>query len=346
MKAGRSLHELAVELKRQKDARRDFLADTTDMRMNAEGELVIDGIRPMGVQETAHDQIAAYAGIPRQYYRRMKDCDSQLLSENVNAWLVRNPERRMVRTLDGSARAFLSEKYRPIDNFEIIEAVMPVLMGMDGLRIESCEVTERKMYIKGVNPRLEAKIKKGDVVQSGIVISNSEIGLGSVQVSPLIFRLVCTNGMIAADSGIRKYHVGRPNESDENYRLYRNETLIADDRAFFLKLQDTVRAASELSKFELVVNRMRQAVGLPITSKNVPKVVELTSKDYGVMEKESMSVMDYLIREGDFSLYGLANAVTRTAQDSDSYDRATVLESTGWDMLNMGRDAWQRYQAA
>ena len=35
----------------------------------------------------------------------------------------------MVRTLDGKARAFLSDRYHRIDNEQIAEAVLPVLLG-------------------------------------------------------------------------------------------------------------------------------------------------------------------------------------------------------------------------
>ena len=40
----------------------------------------------------------------------------------------------MVRTLDGEARALLSDRYHRIDNEEIAEMVLPVLMEIEGLR--------------------------------------------------------------------------------------------------------------------------------------------------------------------------------------------------------------------
>ena len=38
---------------------------------------------------------------------------------------------------------------------------------------------------------------------------------------------------------------------------------------------------------------------------------------------------------GDFSLYGLAKAVTRCSQDVESYDRATKLEEIGYSVMTM-----------
>ena len=40
----------------------------------------------------------------------------------------------------------------------------------------------------------------GDIVQAGVVISNSETGLGAVCIQPLIYRLVCSNGMVVNDA--------------------------------------------------------------------------------------------------------------------------------------------------
>ena len=50
-----------------------------------------------------------------------------LLAHNVNHWFKTQPAERMVRTLDGKARAFLSNRYRRLDNFDLLHAVMPVL---------------------------------------------------------------------------------------------------------------------------------------------------------------------------------------------------------------------------
>ena len=63
------------------------------------------------------------------------------------------------------------------------------------------------------------------------------------------------------------------------------------------------------------------------------------------MERSSSSgILDHLIRDGEFSLYGLANAVTRAAQDVESYDRSTAMESIGYSILSMSKTAWNRLQ--
>lgn len=66
--------------------------------------------------------------------------------------------------------------------------------------------------------------------------------------------------MISRDYAHKKYHTGRNVEDTDNaYELYSDETLQADDKAYFMKVQDIVSAAVDETKFLLTVDKMRQA---------------------------------------------------------------------------------------
>jgi hypothetical protein len=221
LKQGRTLASLARELERQAQAKKDYLVDTRLVRMETAGgtsrlTIPVNGKgESLPIGDLAARQIADRLKIPFAYYDRMKDALPDLLDQNVNAWFQQNPETRMVRTLDGQARAFLSNRYRRIDNYELAGAVLPTLAETRGVNVVSCEVTERRLYIKVINKRMELEVRPGDIVQSGIVISNSEVGLGALKVESLCFRLICSNGLIAPDYSQRKYHIGRIAASDE-----------------------------------------------------------------------------------------------------------------------------------
>lgn len=348
MKAGKTLQELAIELDRQQAVKKDMIVDMGALSMGT-GEaglaLQVTGgnmAAQYGINDIAHRQIGQALKIPAPYYDRMRAEYPELLAQNVNGWFSRTPDtKRMLRTMDGTARALLSDRYRRIDNFEVASAVLPIISGMDGASVESCELTDSRMYLKVVNPRVTAEVKKGDIVQAGIIISNSEVGMGSVNVSPLVYRLVCSNGMIAQDGAVRKYHVGRANEGGEDFSIYRSETIEADDKAFLMKLEDSVKAAVDQARFAAIVDKMREATEATMEAKVVPQVVELASKEYGMTEAEGKGILGHLIAGGDLSLYGLANAVTRQAQDVESYDRSTELEATGYKIITMAPALWR-----
>ena len=116
MYQGRSLESFAAEIIRRKEASKDYIAHTKQMRME-DGELSF-GDQSVSyafpVNRIAEQQIATFTGIPSVYYNRMREKNPALLDHNINAWFQDMDAQRMIRTLDSRARAFLSNKYLPI----------------------------------------------------------------------------------------------------------------------------------------------------------------------------------------------------------------------------------------
>ena len=350
MKAGLTIQEMSKEILRQSQAKTDYLVNTANLRMEPWGNEPMlrvldangrDQVEPLTMKQTAHQQLGSYLDIPRKYYDRMLQQEPDLLAYNVNHWFRKQPEQRMIRTIDGHARAFLSNRYRRIDNLDIAKVTLPIIAEMPDARYESCQITDDYMYIKVVNPRLTAEVVPGDIVQAGVVISNSETGLGAVTIQPLIYRLVCSNGMVVNAAKARRNHVGRVTTTDDNFFLYSQETLAADDHAFILKIQDTVRAAVDEARFAQVVNKMRETSEIKLDTSNIPGIVKMASSSFGITEPEGDGILQHLIEGKDYTLYGLANAVTRYSQDVESYDRASKLEEIGYSVLTMSPDLFR-----
>lgn len=355
MKTGKTLQELAIELDRQNSAKKDYLLDTRNLVMDADenGAMLTMTNEAthtstlLGMNDIMHYQVAQSTGIPTRYYEKMQRENPVLLAENVNTWFNTEPKVRMVRTLDGTARAFLSDRYRRIDNYDIAQTVIPILGEMN-VKFESNEVTDQKMYIKVVNERLTKEVKPGDYVQSGVIITNSEVGMGTVTIQPLLYRLVCTNGMVVNDSHTRtrRRHIGRTNAVNDDFTLYADDTLLADNQALMLKIRDTIHAALDEVHFTNLIDNMRAATEVKIETNKIPEMVQLAAPEFGFTKKEGEGILDHLIRGGDLTLYGFSNAVTRYAQDVGSYDRSTELEEIGYNILTMPDRTWRNLQAA
>ena len=268
MKQGMTIQDAAKEIMRQSQAKADYLVNTANLHMETcDGipilrlldESGVDRVEPLDILTTAHRQMSAYLNIPWKYYERMHQEDIGLLAQNVNTWLRKGPEQRMIRTIDGRARAFLSNRYRRIDNIDIARITLPIIQQMPDAIYESCNLSDDYMFIKVVNPRLTAEVVPGDIVQAGVVISNSETGQGAVCVQPLIYRLVCSNGMVVNEARTRRNHIGRVTSADENLLIYSEATLRADDKAFVMKVQDTVRAAVDEARFTKILDKLRES---------------------------------------------------------------------------------------
>lgn len=358
MKQGKDIVELAQEVSRRAAAKLDFIADTRDVTatVTKDGEssqcnLVLKSRdltdasprRKFAIAETAHDQLQSNLEIPAKYYDRMRSEAPQLWSTNVNHWLQENGSRRMIRTLDGRARAFLSDRYRRLDNEDVCEAALPILLESDDIQIVSCDMTDHRLYLKAVFPRITKDVRVGDTVQAGVAIGNSEIGQGSLYVKPFIMRLICLNGMVSEDATWKAYHIGAIGDDIDGLAL-RDETQRACDKALMLTLQDAIRAASGAA-FDRIIERMREATEGPKIIKPVP-AIEVLARTIGLTKGEGESVLERLIRDHDYSRYGVANAVTNLANDVDSYDRASELEVIGGRVLDLAANDWRRIAEA
>jgi hypothetical protein len=352
MKAGRSLVELATELERQVTSRKDYLAPTTALSVVPHEQRGLSMLGLNGdefpIKPYAHRQIATELEIPQRYYDRMQAASPELLATNVNHWLRAEPRKRMVRTLDREVRAFLSDRYRPLDNVDLAEVAFPIL-NTRGATIRSCELTETRLYIKATLATLSAEVRgsrqRGDVVEAGVVISNSEIGAGSVRVEPMVFRLMCLNGAIAGTT-MRKYHIGRGEGDDQVREVLTSEARRADDKAFWLKARDVIASAFDRDIFNALVAKMEDATQHAIVSNKLETVVEVTTKTLGIVERQG-SVLRHLIDGGDLSKWGLMNAITAAAQDEDlDYDAATEMERAGAKVLELSQPDWKKIAEA
>lgn len=373
MKAGKSIVELAQEIQRINENKRDFVVPIDSLYAMAVDKAPAKPSEPPRKQlalafqnGTTHrfdvnawsgSQLASYGEIPKSYFDRLTTENPGLLADNVNhsfdrirraAKASRKPESRLLRTLDGNVRGLLSSRYRILDMHDMLESVFPVIQ-KNGMNIVSSEITDRRLYIKALSPRLTADIKKGDTVQHGLVISTSDVGAGSVRVEPLIYRLVCENGMIS-DTAFRKYHVGRNQAEDDVRELLSDKTRELTDNAFWAQVQDIVLASLKPENFEKEVDKLRLAANEPIKNFDMPRVVELAMKATGVTgEAKKNSILAALAggNEGaGLTKWGLINSFTRAAHVGDfSYEESIEMERAAGQIVELPKSQWNLISA-
>jgi hypothetical protein len=359
MKSGKSLQELAAEIQRQSESKVDYVAPSSKIELVEEspGKVSLQLIgrevgdrATYGINNSAHGQLAEYTGIPKAYYDQMREKAPQLLADNVNTWLGQlgaKGDKRLVRTLDGNVRGLLSDRYRPLDNYDLASAVLPVIQ-KQGLQIVSCEMTERRLYIKAFNSALAREIEfagrdvmRKDECSPVICISNSEIGFGSLSITAGIFTKGCTNLAFFDDSKMRKYHVGKgAGDIEAIQAVLTDRTKSLTDAAVWAQVRDIVGSAFSEERFATLIDRVQETTDQKIEG-DVIKAVNLTGDKFGFTKAESKGVLDHLIRGGDLSRYGLFNAVTRMAEDLPDYDRATEVERFGGKVIELPRNEWE-----
>lgn len=354
MKSGRSLSALTDELEQQLHSKKDMVVPSSLLRFATDEDktcrMLINEAEGVGSYETselARRQLADKLKIPFAYFDRMRTEQPALLDRNVNTWLgAESGESRLIRALDGKVRAVLSARYRRLDNFELAQHILPVLMHLPGARFQSVELTDTRLYLKVVTAKVEYEVVPGDVVQAGVVVSNSEVGCGTLSVQPLIYRLVCRNGLIASDRAMRKTHIGRLlGTGDEAVSVFKDDTLLADDRALFLKVRDVVEAAVSEATFRQISEKLQKTMGIKLTG-DPGRTVTVLANRYDLNDTERKGILRHLIEEHALSGYGLVNAVTHFSQEIESYDRATEFEQLGGKLIDLQASEWKELAEA
>ena len=340
MKSQLSLNELAQKLTDQKSLKKDYVVESSNVRFysNGNNQLHLQEIDEVfDVNDVALNQITTKVGISKKYADKMLDGHKSLFNDNVNYWFTNTPKSQMIRTLGGTVRAVLSDKYKRVDNDMIAEQVLPILLDKE-YDIKSCAITDTKMYIKASLPSLQREVNKGDVVESGVIISNSEVGHGAVNVSPFIYRLVCLNGMVMNDSRLQSRHLTSSQATiDGVYEVLSDEAKELDSKALLTKVRDVVASTSDEMRFEEQVQMMTDASQIKI--KRPKKVIELLENKFDLTKNEGESILENLINRDDkqpmSNLWSVVNSITALGNTMDDYDRGTKMQEIGGRLLTM-----------
>jgi uncharacterized protein DUF932 len=361
VKQGLSLTQFAQTIQERDAAKADYLAPVPliDVSTNGHTSLVLRDVEdasgnelaPLHIGNTAHSQLASYLGVPKAFYdhvqrnaqtiRDPNDPERALYDTLINGLLRSCPpdDARLVRTLNGTARAWLSDRYRQMDNLEILTRLLPVIQQLPAVNWDqsSLQVTEDRMYLQLVDTSKPKVIKSGhnrmdDVLQRGVVITNSEVGLGSFAVQPLVFRQVCSNGLVITEYAQRRFHVGGRNSGDAGI-VWQSDTQKARNETTILEMRDLMKTAMSDEFLNKIAARAQDAADLPIKGAQLEPVVKNVTERFRLNGDERDAMFNHLVEGGDLSLWGLVNSITRAAQDVESYDRSVELQAIGGNIL-------------
>lgn len=330
MKTDLNMSQLVSKVNSLVGLKRDYLVNTDVMRVHSNSSssiLNINGISYM-LQDNAERQLAAVCGIPYSYITKIGRVYPKLLDDNYNTLLSGLHKPKLIRTIGNNVRAVLSDRYKKYENEMILKVLLPLIEKTPGLSVVSASLSPERMYIKMVSEKEKAEVKVGDTVAFGAIITNSEIGMGSIVIRPFCMRLVCTNGMTLPQylSETRRIHLGKKFNTIEEY-----EGMPDNLDGIGCSIGESIGLALDPLLYMQVIDKMKAATEIKIA--DFDESLTRIAKHYGLDDSEKGLVKLHYTMAKDESLYGLVNAVTRSAQDVTNYLRATELEKMGADIL-------------
>ena len=369
-----TLEKLLIRIKDTNARKQDFIAPTKELQFRTieednlpQSEIVIEAnggepTRFLKVNDLCFDQIAQKNGLDVRTARRLQSEYSREYDSLTNAIWQKENNKRMIRTYDdlnqgmnpsGTARAFLSDKFKTFDNSDLLESALPQLMESEAnWKIVNCAITQKKMYI-----RLKSELITGtganvnDIMAHGIGLSNSETGAGSISAFGINWTLACLNGM-QTQNITRKSHITSARDGD-TWNILTNETKEADNHSLKLQLRDIVSSYASRETFDENLEKMKLASEDTIDVETT-EAVENLGKVLTLSKKETSNVLDGLLKtigqagyENDkpVNRATFVNAVTRVGNTAKA-DDVDFWQKLGGQVLNMKKTDWNRVAMA
>jgi hypothetical protein len=356
------------ELERQRESKRDFIADGRNLEVFADGgKLYLTGkdeatVRLIGsglsveIMDQALPQVASRVSpkIPSKWVKEMRDEWPQHMADILTTMLRDTGKRRLVRILDGQCRAFLSDRYRILDNYDLAFASLDAARN-HGAEVMEAAISDKKMKLKLINKQLWDKIdmtrsnsEKSDWYAGGLgnqehlgrvsarstgdlpggpgtvwpiaTISNSETGHGGLSVRLGILAGICFN-LATVEEVASMIHLGQQNDVG----IFQPETCALEARAIMAKCADAIRAAFTPEVFSALVERCRHAQDQEVKD-SIEAVNNFVASTDLISDDAKDSLLRYFVQDYDPTVWGFSNAVSRLSQDYTNSDVATEIE--------------------
>ncbi len=276
---------------------------------------------PVALRELAFTQLAHRIGAPPGYIRELPP---KLQIANMNWALTREARPALLRLAAGEVRAVVSEKYVALDDELLLDVVHDVLAASghrDDALVRATAVGPHTV-LRITVPSGGVAVKPGDVIEWGVDIANSELGLRSVQVTPITFRLVCSNGMRAwrSEAGLRLRHIGDPKRLHEQLRDA-VPIAFAEARGDIEKWKRAVDVLVESALDEIESLR---ALGLSNSE------LHAISREVAALPANTpVETINGALRAAPTTVFDVANAVTSVASTRPTVESRLSLEEVG-----------------
>jgi hypothetical protein len=273
---------------------------------------------PKPLRNNGFSNLMARLGAPAEFVRDRLPAPLQIATANWLLGTIDGSQAATLRLRGGEVAALVSGRYAPLDPVELVETLHTALSRhglLSEVRVRGV-ATGLVDNMRLILPGETMELKKGDVSNVGIDISTSCFGRSAVHIAPLIWRLVCSNGMrgVTRGEGLSFRHVG---DSD------RLKAAVSESIPSAI-----VHARGVMTQWQRAVTFMVENVERQIT-----ELRELTIHERKGLESALQAETGMAALPEDVPLYDLVNAFTSSAKAAVPA-RRLELESMAGELLN------------
>lgn len=224
---------------------------------------------------------------------------------------------------DGTCRAFVTDKYAPVDNRWYLETLAEFVPGG---RFSHWRGDEDTIYGNILIPDTIMDYGADDSDYGGMIsVGNCEIGTRRISQTPSLFRAICMNGCIwgqTAGEKIRRVHRGNIDLDSLKLEIAKN-------------IQHQIPLLAPGIKTFLATRAMDTGKA------SVKGIVATVSSDYKLTKREATEFLEQYItmESGERNLFGIINGLTRAGQKFDNKTWVRFDEIAG-SLLETSADRW------
>jgi hypothetical protein len=380
MKRQVNLQELVSELKTQTLQKRDLVIPASHLSME-NGRIVIHNVSgndalskilyETGISQTGEGHLQRLVldrldtidphlidklGIPTKYFEK---CDTEediaLLDQNVNHWLRKLKGNYLLRTFvdkeesHGVARALLSDRFRTIDNYDVLLATLQAInevkkeTGIDiQLDDKGCDISDKRLTMRFIAPQVEIDAPQllknyrpngggsgvGNGIISGFSVSNSEVGAGQFSIAARVKILRCDNGMIITQESFKQRHLGA---KMEEFQVWSEESRQKNLELVISQIKDSVKEYVSAECLGRVVAKLEEKAGYEV--KHPVDCIKQVSQSIGISDEKADDILNIFMKSGDASAFGITQAFTLFAHTKGTAEEQFDIENRAMEVL-------------
>lgn len=299
-------------------------------------EYFAPGLEPERLHRNALTQLAGRLDIPMAYVDHLDRAQTDqtpnwgrdFLARTLREHVTHSEDRYLIRSVDGEARAVLSDKYRRRDCRPGALMLLEAAKGA-GMIVSDGSFTDTRSAMKFIKPE-PIEVFPGEYMVFGFDWSNSDYGRGASDLRLFLFRLWCWNGAVG-ESVLRQIHIGKRLQDGVDYQ---QDTIEADAHASALALRDAAASATSPKKIAALIEGVKAANEQKIDPKNRVETLKKTLNK-GEVEQvvQAFNSPDVENMPAGNTLWRWSNAISWVGGGLPDADRRIDFERLAGDVL-------------
>jgi hypothetical protein len=212
-----------------------------------------------------------------------------------------------------------------IANLELLDMIAEYLRNLPwAFRVDHCHEENGNLHLSIMALDLGRDLEKGDTLNAGFFIQNSELGHFETLACTRIFRVVCENGALVECEEGQSLMIPTGKEPPANWQT---------------KLQSVIARSFDFERLHFDLARFRSTTEQMLVTP-YEFLCHLAAQEL-ITEEEQSGIQRAFMEAGDLTTYGIINAVTQVAHGlraDHRWPRAFQMERLGGEILRGDHD--------